>query len=161
MNQAQIHLALNHFPIAGAFLAIIFLIWGLIGKKDDIKLMAAALILISSVAVLPVYFSGEGAEEIVEHKPFVTKELIHPHEEAAETALVVYALSALLTVAWIVMKKKNIGPEKAVYFSLIGMMAITSVLMAKTAHLGGQIRHDELRPVPPQVQFERSVPPKD
>lgn len=145
MNPAQIHLALDHFPIAGGFLALFFLIWGLISKKDDIKLAATSLIIISAVMAIPLFFSGEGAEEIVEHKPLVTKALIHEHEEAAEAAMVFLEITAALSVAWIVMKKKNIGPEKAVYLSLIGLIAVTSILMARAAHFGGQIRHDEIR----------------
>lgn len=145
MNPAQIHLALDHFPIAGGFLALFFLVWGLISKKDDIKLAASALIIISAVAAIPLFFSGEGAEEIVEHKPLVTKALIHEHEEAAEAAMGFLQLTAVLAVAWVVMKKKNIGPEKAVYASLIGLIAITSILMARAAHFGGQIRHEEIR----------------
>ena len=145
MNQAQVHLALNHFPIAGAFLSLFFLIWGLLSKKDDIKLAATSLVIISAVVAIPLFFTGEGAEKVVEHKPLVTEEVIKPHEEAAEAAMVVLEISAALAIAWIVMKKKNIGPEKAVYTSLIALVAITSILMARTAHYGGQIRHDEIR----------------
>lgn len=151
MNQAQIHLALNHFPIAGAFFALAFLVWGLLSKKHEIKLVAVSLLIVSAVAALPVYFSGEGAEEVVEHKPLVTEDVIKPHEEAAEAALIVYEISALLAIAWIAMKKKNMSAEKGVYYSLIGLMAITSILIANTAHLGGQIRHDELRKGQPLI----------
>jgi uncharacterized membrane protein len=164
MNQAQIHLALNHFPIAGAYLSFAFLVWGLLRKKDDIKFAAISLIIISGIAVLPMYFTGEGAEKVVEHKPLVTEEVIHPHEEAAEAAVVVYSVAALLAISWIIMKRKNKGPDAIVYKSLIGLMAITSVLIGRTAHLGGQIRHDEIRSgavLPVEVKFERSEPPKN
>jgi uncharacterized membrane protein len=145
MNQAQIHLALNHFPIAGAFFALLFVIWGLVRNKDDIKFAAVSLAIVAGLAALPVYFTGEGAEKIVEHKPLVTEEVIHPHEEAAEAALIVFEISVLLAIAWIVSKKKNTGHDKIIYFALLGFLTVTSLLMAKTAHLGGQIRHDEIR----------------
>lgn len=164
MNQAQIHLALNHFPIAGAYLSLAFLVWGLFRKKDDIKFAAISLIIISGIAVLPMYFTGEGAEKVVEHKPLVTEEVIHPHEEAAEAAVIAYSIAALLAISWVVMKRKNAGPDTVVYKTLIGLMAITSVLIARTAHLGGQIRHDEIRTgmgAPVEVKFERSEPPKN
>jgi uncharacterized membrane protein len=145
MNQAQIHLALNHFPIGGSILALLFLVWGLLRKKDDIKFAAVSLVIICAVAALPVYFTGEGAEKIVEHKPLVTEEVIHPHEEAAEAALIVFEISALLAIGWIVSKKKNTGHDQIIYYALIGFLTVTSALMAKTAHYGGQIRHDEIR----------------
>jgi uncharacterized membrane protein len=145
MNQAQIHLALNHFPVVGSVLALVFLIWGLLRKKDDIKLAAVSLVLISAIFALPAYFTGEGAEKVVEHKPLVTEEVIHPHEEAAEAALIVLEISALLAIAWIITKQKNTGHDKLIYMSLIGFLAITSAMMANTAHLGGEIRHDEIR----------------
>ncbi len=145
MNQAQIHLALNHFPIGGSILALIFLVWGLLRKKDDIKFAAVALIIICGAAALPVYFTGEGAEDVVEHKPLVTEDVIKPHEEAAEAALIVFEISALMAIAWIVANKKKSKHDKSIYYALIALMTVTSGLMANTAHLGGQIRHDELR----------------
>lgn len=50
MNGAQIHLALNHFPIAGTFLALIILLWGFFSKKEQIKTVGIALIIISAAS---------------------------------------------------------------------------------------------------------------
>jgi uncharacterized membrane protein len=145
MNAAQIHLALNHFPVATMFLSIPILIWGLLSKKDLIKTVGIAIIIIGTLAGIVVAQSGDGAEKIVEHKAGVTKELIHNHEDAADTAMVAIYLCGALGVAWLVLSKiKNKHTEK-IFLLLIISNLVAAGLVGNTAHKGGQIRHDELR----------------
>jgi uncharacterized membrane protein len=145
MNAAQIHLALNHFPVAATMLAFGILLWGFFTKKDQIKVVGIALAIISALSTVIVFQTGEGAEEIVEHKPLVTEHFIHQHEEAAEAAMIAIELSAVLGIAWLVMFSfKKDHREKIFALMLIGSLA-SSVLIANAAHKGGQIRHDEIR----------------
>jgi glucan phosphoethanolaminetransferase (alkaline phosphatase superfamily) len=91
-----------------------------------------------------VFFTGEGAEEAVEHAPGVSEGVIERHEEAARLALISigvgggFALAALLSLKWLLVAR--------VLKPLVLVLTITSGgLMAQTAHLGGQIRHTEIR----------------
>jgi uncharacterized membrane protein len=145
MNAAQIHLALNHFPVAGTMLAFAVLAWGFFAKKDQIKIVGVALALVSAVTTIIVLQSGEGAEEIVEHKPLVTESLIHEHEEAAEASMVAIQLTAVLGIAWLVMFRLKKDHQEKVFALMLITSIVSSGLIADAAHKGGQIRHDEIR----------------
>jgi uncharacterized membrane protein len=145
MNAAQIHLALNHFPIAGTMLALVILVWGFFAKKDQIKIVGITVIIISALAGIIVAQSGDGAEEIVEHKPLVTKALIHEHEEAADTAIVAIEITAVLGIAWLVMYRLKKNHLEKIFALMLVTNLVSAVLIADAAHKGGQIRHDEIR----------------
>ncbi len=145
MTGAQIHLALNHFPIAGTILALLVLVWGLFSKKDQIKTVGIGLLLVSSITAFIVANSGDSAEEIVEHKPLVTKELIHEHEEAADRAMIAIQLTAVLGIAWLIANKLQKGYQSKIFAAMILTNVISAGMIADAAHKGGQIRHDEIR----------------
>lgn len=145
MTAAQVHLAFNHFPIAGMIFAFIVLLWGVFAKHDVIKTVGIVIVIISALTALIVASSGDGAEEIVEHKPLVTKHIIHEHEEAADTAAIAIYLTAVLGIAWIVMNKKKINHQEKVFGLLLFANFISAAFIADAAHKGGQIRHDEIR----------------
>lgn len=145
MNEAQIHLALNHFPIAGSILAFFVLLWGFFVKKEQIKIVGIALLIVSALSAFIVMESGEGAEEIVEDKPLVTKSLIHEHEEAAEAGMVAIQITAVLGIAWLVMNRMKKNHLEKIFALILLSNLISSGLIANAAHKGGLIRHDELR----------------
>ena len=145
MTAAQIHLALNHFPIAGTILALVVLLWGFFAKKDQIKIVGITLMLISALSAVVVNQSGDGAEEIVEHKPLVTKNIIHEHEEAADKAIIAIQLTAALGIAWLVMYRLKKNHMEKVFALMLVTNLISALLVADAAHKGGQIRHDEIR----------------
>lgn len=145
MTAAQIHLAFNHFPIAGTILAFLVLWWGFFGKKDQIKMVGIALVIVSALAGFIVIQSGDGAEEIVEHKPLVTKQLIHAHEEAADAGMIAIEFTAALGIAWLVMYRMKKNHLEKVFALMLVSNLVSAGLIADAAHKGGQIRHDEIR----------------
>jgi predicted lysophospholipase L1 biosynthesis ABC-type transport system permease subunit len=73
--------------------------------------------------------------------------LIHEHEESAELSLVFTAITggvAALALALGKMKRDQLAGKTSV--AAFALSAVTFALLANTAHLGGLIRHDELRP---------------
>lgn len=102
--------------------------------------------IISGIAIIPMDLSGDGTKEIVKQKAGVTRELIHEHEEMAEKAVIVFGVTSVLAIAWFICKKKKPSfTNKIEIFTLI-MAIISMIIVAQAAHLGGMIRHDELRP---------------
>lgn len=153
MTAAQIHLALSHFPIAGIFLVIFFILLGFVIKKKELLFSAMILAILSGVAIIPMNLSGEGAEEIVEHKPGVTEELIHEHEESAEKSIVVIEMTAILAIVWLIADKFRKEWLKKLEIAIFLISIVSAFFIANTAHLGGMIRHDELR----GVQVEKAT----
>lgn len=145
IDSAQIHLAFNHFPIAGMFFTIFLLAFGVFCKKRELVLSGMLIAIISGVAILPMTLSGEGVEEIVEHKPGVTHELIHEHEEMGEKALIVFLITAVVAISWFVISKKKPNWAGKIEVTTLGLAIISALIIAQTAHLGGMIRHEEIR----------------
>ena len=145
-NGAQMHLALNHMPVVGVMMGLLVLLSGYGLKQLLVKRTGLALILFAALTALPAYFSGEPAEEIVEHKPGVAKHDIHEHEESAEVALVFSLIGGAIAGGALIagLKKRGIESKATAAAGLVSL--VTAALMVNTAHLGGMIRHDELRP---------------
>lgn len=143
MTEAQIHLVFNHFPLVICFVALLILGYGVL--KNNTILIRTAFIL--NIAVLlftvPLYVTGEGAEEIVEQMEHVSHDYIHEHEEMAEKAFVVAILLAIISIAGLFnFPKKFSGTLPKV---ILGFTILSFIMFASTAHFGGRISHPELR----------------
>jgi uncharacterized membrane protein len=144
MNSVQIHLALTHVPVILSFVGLIVLVVAFFKKNTTLTKTSYILLAIAGIAALPVFFSGEGAEEAVENLPAVSETIIEKHEEAAKLAMIsisvagLFALAALFSFRWQV-------TSRALKIVVLLLAVACSGLMAQTAHLGGQIRHTEIR----------------
>jgi hypothetical protein len=157
-NGAQLHLAVNHMPVIGVLIGFFILFAGVILKNSSIRRTAMGVLIFAAVSVAPTYLSGEPAEEMVEHKPGVTKALIHEHEEAAELSLVFTAIvGAAAALSLVLGKLKRDSLETKSTYATLALSAVTFAMLANTAHLGGLIRHDELR-VPGVISSEGVAP---
>ncbi len=145
INQAHLHLMLNHVPVLGSVVALLLLGSGLLGKSRALLTAGLVAMLVVGVVTIPVFISGEPAEEVVEHQPHVSESAIHEHEEMAESArwaALAGGLFALLALL--------LGRDRDRYPGWTGITGAllslaTVVLMALTANLGGKVAHPELR----------------
>lgn len=145
MDSTHLHLLLNHFPIIGTILGTGVMAYGYFTKSEATKKAALLTWALMALITIPVFLTGEPAEESVENLPGVSEAIIHEHEEAADLALwVMEALGALSLVALVIPS----GKEKTAR-TLVGVAFALSLvsfgLMARTGYLGGQIRHSEIR----------------
>jgi uncharacterized membrane protein len=147
VSSAQIHLALNHLPVVAALLATAALVLGAVFRRASLRNAGCVLLVVASLAALPAYLSGEGAEEIVEQRPGVAESLIERHEDAAAQALAVtLAAGAVAAAALLAVRLRREQAVRVLYaLTVVGALASTAA-MGRAAHLGGQIRHDEIRP---------------
>ena len=146
ITSAQIHLAVNHIPVLGVMLAAATLVVAAAMRRTRTRNLGLGLLVFTAVSALPTYFSGEGAEEIIENRSGVSEVLIERHEDAASVALAVTLAAGLIAAA--ALSAGRLRHDRAArVLSMIALLASlgASGLMAQVAHLGGQIRHDELR----------------
>ena len=145
MNDAHLHMVVNHFPIIGTILGLGILIAGIILKNNTVKSTAYVLFIIAAIFAAFSMGTGEGAEELVEEMPSVGKQIIHEHEEMAEKlAIVLYALGVISLVGLFMNYKKHAAAKLVSFVALI--IAIVGVFFAQqTGTTGGEIRHTELR----------------
>ena len=100
MNDAHLHLVVNHFPIIGTIFGLGILIAGLVLKNNSVKNTAYVLLVFAAIFAFISMSTGEGAEEMVEDMPNIGKQIIHEHEELAEKlALLLYATGIFSLVA--------------------------------------------------------------
>lgn len=140
MNLTHLHLVLNHFPIIGTLIACLLLFVGLLRKQTMLQQTGALLLVIMAIIAIPVFLTGEPAEESVEHLAGISRRVIHEHEEAAEFAIWLMGLTGILSfLAYIFQQRVGMKGYWLVWvFSLL-----TFVSMARVGLLGGEIRHPE------------------
>jgi hypothetical protein len=114
-------------------------------KSEELKRITLGGLVFISLLTIPAYLTGEPAESLVEHLPGVSEALIEQHEEAALFAFIALGITgafALLTMIWF--RRRSILPVGAVAAALL-LTSVSVGLMARTANLGGEIRHTEIR----------------
>lgn len=82
MNPAYVHLLINHLPSVGLLFAMCGMLVALVLKNNTLIKFNLAFLLVCNALTLPVYFSGEEAEDFVEHQ--VSKEALEAHEFVAK-----------------------------------------------------------------------------
>ena len=144
MNSVQMHLALTHVPVILSLVGLIMLVAAFFIKNSIITKTSYIVILVAGIAALPVFFTGEGTEEAIENLPGVSESVIGRHEQVATLAMIFIAAAGLMALAALFSFRWQIAAR--VFKVVVAVLAITSGgLMAQTAHLGGQIRHTEIR----------------
>lgn len=145
MNSSQIHLALTHVPVILSMVGFVVLVVAMLKRNDILARTGFYLVLFAGIFAVPVFFTGEGAGEIVEHLPGVSESVIEEHEELAKIAFGLAIAAALFSLAGLLLYGK--GNAYRWIKPLVLLLALTtSGVMAATAHLGGQVRHTEIRP---------------
>jgi len=138
---AYLHLLSNHVPILGSLFGVLLLVVALVKPNLNTTLSAYLILLVSGIGGIVAYFTGEPAEESVEHVPGISHNLIHVHEEMAENALIfVFLLTAAAVVGLWADRAQWKNAKKIERFTLVvGIIAF--ILFAFTGYLGGHIRH--------------------
>mgnify|MGYP000865172719 CR=1 FL=1 len=148
MNGAHLHLLVNHIPVFAVVMGLAALIWAMVRNSNDMRLAAVCLFVLAGAFGFIAAETGDKAEDIIKHMADISevaKPLIHQHEEAADFANVVAVILAVAAVAMVLIER-----FKKRFFSIcqiaVLVLALTaSAAMARTAYLGGLIRHTEIR----------------
>jgi uncharacterized membrane protein len=145
MNLGLVHLALNHFPVVLIPVAMGFLFFGWALKNQNFTKTALWLFVVAGMFAIPTYFTGESAEELIEHVYPQGKSFIHAHEEAAELSLIVVEVLACLScsILWALAKGKKI--VKPIWLTLALLSLFSCLTLLDTSHKGGMIHHEEVR----------------
>jgi uncharacterized membrane protein len=147
MDLGHAHLYLNHFPIIGSIIFCIFIIYSIIKKREDLLRISLWVFIWLAVIIIPVYLTGDPAEESVLNTAGITEEIIEPHESAALITLII--MEVLGVSSLILLIKFRRGKKIPSWISyLMAVLTIVFIVSAGiTANLGGEIRHTEIRTV--------------
>jgi hypothetical protein len=145
MNAAHLHVLVNHVPMAFAVMALFTMVVGLIAKSVPIKKLSLGMLVLVGIAAGLAFYSGRtaGATMFGEGSPY--EEYVERHEESAETTWIVAIVVGVVGLAGLVLTKRMHEVPSA--FMLVSLLAllVSMFFFAKTANLGGQIMHPELR----------------
>lgn len=160
MNDAHLHMVVNHFPIIGTIFGLGILITGLFLKNTTLKNTAYVLFIIAAVFSFASMNTGEGAEELVEDIPTIGKKIIHEHEEIAEKfAIVMYGLGTL-SIIGLYLNFKNHAKANIISIAVLIIALVAAILSKNVGTSGGEIRHTEIREnsnsLQPNVENEKN-----
>jgi len=145
MSEAHVHLILNHIPVLGTLFGIALLTGGLAARSTPVRMAGLVAFVLSAVAALAAYLTGEPAEHLVEKLPGVSGSVIERHEAAATVALAASLLAGAAALASLLLCRFR-KPTASLALAAVLVLAVASAgTMSWTANLGGQIRHTEIR----------------
>lgn len=145
MDATHLHLILTHFPIVGTIIGIGIMAYGLFSKNDAIKKVALVTFVLMAILTIPVFLTGEEAEETVENIEGVSEQLIENHEELASIAIWFMGLLGVLSLVTIFAIFKKWAFAKIISIITLIVSLGTFGLFAQVGNTGGEIRHSEIR----------------
>lgn len=147
MNSVQLHLALTHVPVIVSLVGLMMLLVAFFIKNPTLTKTSYVLIIIAGIFALPVFFTGEPAEDAVENLAGVSGAAIEEHEEIAKFAMIAIAVAGLCALIALYTFKWQVA--RILRIMVLGITIIAGGLMVQTARLGGSIRHTEISKVMP------------
>lgn len=144
MNAAHVHLMVNHVPLFAALFGGAFLAFGLSKNVPALRSAGLVLGLIAGLSALAAVQSGERAEDIVEGLVNTNDAALEQHEEAAETAQWAAILLGLVSLVALTVPRERVAILTRVEWLAVVLFLVTLVMVARTAQLGGPIRHPEI-----------------
>ena len=145
MDQAHIHLLIVHLPLFGAFFGMLVLAHGMWHKSEQTTIAAYNVFIISAIGAAIAKFTGEGAEEAVENIPGVLESAIEVHEDAGFWAFVTMLVLGVASVLAIYFTRTKSPFTQKMSRMVLVLSVFCLIVVARTAYLGGQIRHTEIR----------------
>ena len=146
MDTTHLHLLLNHVPTIGFVVALGFYIVSFIGKSDHLK--QASLVLMVGIAFLtiPTYVTGNAAWNHIQNLDEMHQTAAETHEGAAFLAMVAIQITGALAFLGLWSLRRTGELSSASTAVIFIFAAVSFVLVAGAANLGGEIRHTEIRP---------------
>jgi hypothetical protein len=145
MNGAHFHLVLNHVPIIGTVFGMLVLLTGIILKINYVKMTGLGALVISSLSMTIVLFSGDPAKEDIMGLPGISEAMIEHHETIAYSSLwAVIPMGLLAALAFYSLYKEersgNVLARITLFLAIIALGILSWVGLS-----GGEIRHTEIR----------------
>ena len=146
MSWGHVHLLLNHIPVIGTLVGLLLLLVAFARKSDELKKVTLGLFVLIALVTIPVYLTGDPAEDMVENIPGISKAMIGRHEDAALFSLIAVEVTGIIALAGVLFlgRKKGLGNLLAIV--TLAFSVVTGGILAWTSNLGGQIRHTEISP---------------
>jgi hypothetical protein len=140
---------INHIPVVGLLFGVALLAVGMKKNSNDLNLAALCTFLFIALVALATFFTGDAAEDVLKKVAGINeKELekfIAPHEEAGLVFLITMIVAGIISAFGMFKFSKTKVFNPTLLKGLLAVSIIALLLAGRTAQLGGQIRHTEVR----------------
>ena len=144
MDPIYLHLVISHLPIFGCFLGIFVLTYGLLSKSRATMEAAYLVFILSGVGGVTAYLTGKPAEELVEHILGIADNTIEAHQDSAQLTIIALAILGSASCVALIFRKRSKQYHNEFAILILCIALICFSLTARTAYLGGKIRHSEI-----------------
>jgi uncharacterized membrane protein len=148
MNAAQLHLAINHFPLFGILIGFFLLLTGYIRKSDDLIRFSYCLLIVIGIAGAIAYFTGGRAEHFIKHMSFFNHDAVEEHEDAGKFGLIAAIILGVFGLVGTFVKRGQLRASKKFNIFTLVIMFWALTVFARVSQLGGEIRHTEVTGIP-------------
>ena len=142
MNGHWLHLSINHFPIVLSIVGALAALVAFVTRRRAALLYALVTMVAAGLTSYPAQFTGEYAEEAVEHRWYVDESAIHAHEEAGERAtwiLIAGGVAAAIGM-YVVLRAPREATPSALLLTLMLVLSVSGAVAAGyTGWQGGKI----------------------
>ncbi len=131
-----VHLVLNPFPIV---LSVVGMIVGLVGwatGREALERYGVLTLFLAGLVVLPTYYSGIAAGDVVSQRTFVMPGLIETHRSWATWTLIAVLADGVFAAFSLTQPD---DPRLRRFVLLLGIL--TASLAGVTGYMGGRIAH--------------------
>lgn len=143
MNWAQLHLALVHVPVVGAFFSLAVFALALICRSDLLFRVGCGFTVFCALAAAASYFTGGEAFELMQQ---LDADVVEQHALVARGAFLLYTLGGVGALVALLQELQDEPASPVLRWALLGVNAVVFGVLLWAAHLGGLIRHPELAP---------------
>jgi hypothetical protein len=150
VTAAHIHLVLCHVPVLTILFGLGWLAFGVWRGSQDIQKAALGMFVVAAVLAVPSYLTGEPAAGAIKGLPGFSERIMEQHQAAAGVALAGCIALGIVALAGLLFRGRAVAGWFGVLL-LAGALVVV-VLVARTANLGGQIRHSEIRAYDAQTE---------
>lgn len=144
MNAAHIHLVVNHLPLFSALFGGALLAWGLFRNQPALKAAGLVLGVVAGLGGVVAAQSGERAEDVIEAYANVDERALEAHEEAAELTQLGAVALGLISLMGLVIPADRARLRQLTERGALLLFLVVFAMVARTASLGGPIRHPEI-----------------
>jgi hypothetical protein len=145
MNLAHIHIVLNHLPTLGILAGLGLLAWALVTRNPTVERNSLVLLLVCGLLIVPTYLTGNAADGSIRSRDDIPRTLVEAHQDSAMLTLAFMTLTG--TFAWLgLWQFRRFSRQTGWNAAAVMILTIlTSGLILRTAGMGGEISHPEVR----------------
>lgn len=134
-----------HLPVIACPFALVLLVLGRVLGEPLATRGAWVLLVLTAGAGAAAYYSGPAAWEQIAATSVDDKPWVEQHAVIARVAFLGLVIVGVLAIQAILQEAQGQAPPRALRVAIFALTLALCHVLAWTAHLGGQIRHVEIR----------------